>query len=167
MSDTPKQCPICGGPIPLGRNGRERIFCSERCKSRGMYLRKLGRAAVSPKPRRSCPVCGSDTTELPGGRVYCCAVCAKIGKARRKAQRRLAAKERKLQGQCALPKPTAIQRRKCHDCGCPTSDYRCPACLKAWRQKHGVSGDADVDELFAGVACLSDGRKGGRSQRRG
>jgi hypothetical protein len=31
-----------------------------------------------------------------------------------------------------------ITTRKCHDCGRPTTDYRCPPCLRAWRLKHGV-----------------------------
>ena len=30
--------------------------------------------------------------------------------------------------------------RQCHDCGRPTHNYRCPACLRRWRDKHGVSG---------------------------
>lgn len=28
--------------------------------------------------------------------------------------------------------------RRCHDCGAPTFDYRCPACRKKWQLKHGV-----------------------------
>lgn len=31
------------------------------------------------------------------------------------------------------------QMRKCHDCGEPTTDYRCRACLAKWRSKHHVS----------------------------
>lgn len=34
-------------------------------------------------------------------------------------------------------------QRKCHDCGAPTSDYRCPACRAEWRRKNGVPLDAD------------------------
>lgn len=33
-----------------------------------------------------------------------------------------------------LPKPSAGQRR-CHDCGRPTPDYRCPACWRKLRKK--------------------------------
>lgn len=33
---------------------------------------------------------------------------------------------------------TGSGARACHDCGKPTSDYRCRACLEAWRRKHGV-----------------------------
>lgn len=35
--------------------------------------------------------------------------------------------------------------RKCHDCGRPTSDYRCQECWKKWRRKHGVSVDGKED----------------------
>ena len=29
--------------------------------------------------------------------------------------------------------------RRCHDCGRPTDDYRCPDCRRAWRLKNNVS----------------------------
>lgn len=40
--------------------------------------------------------------------------------------------------------------RKCHDCGKPTNNYRCPTCLEKWRIKNCVptSGSSD-DDLFA------------------
>ena len=36
--------------------------------------------------------------------------------------------------------------RRCHDCGKPCLDYRCPACRRKWRDKHGISPDARNDE---------------------
>lgn len=36
--------------------------------------------------------------------------------------------------------------RKCHDCGKPTHDHRCPACLRRWRQLHGVCLGGGGDE---------------------
>ena len=35
-----------------------------------------------------------------------------------------------------LDRPTP--NRKCHDCGAPTWDYRCPVCQDAWKLKHGL-----------------------------
>ena len=35
-------------------------------------------------------------------------------------------------------KERRINSRLCHDCKKPTSDYRCPSCLKKWRIKNGV-----------------------------
>lgn len=159
MSETEKKCPICGGPVPPSRGVHERVYCSRKCKSRALYLRRLERADAdaASKPQRSCAVCGADITDLPGRRRYCGLKCSKIGEMRRRLKNRQAAKERKEQGQPAPPKPTAIQRRKCHDCGCPTSDYRCPACLRAWRIKNGVNQDGGADD----AECFSGGLIGG------
>lgn len=33
--------------------------------------------------------------------------------------------------------PPGGYTRRCHDCGCLTNDYRCPACWKKWRAAHG------------------------------
>ena len=32
-----------------------------------------------------------------------------------------------------------IPSRRCHDCQTPTTDYRCPRCLKKWRARNGVA----------------------------
>lgn len=32
-------------------------------------------------------------------------------------------------------------KRPCHDCGKPTTDYRCMACRRKWATKHGISPD--------------------------
>ena len=46
------------------------------------------------------------------------------------AKRRLPKKE---------PPVFELSRRKCHDCGRPTTDYRCPKCLAAFRARNGIS----------------------------
>ena len=154
MSETEKKCPICGGPVAPSRGVHERVYCSRTCKSRALYLRRLQRAAedTTPKPQRACAVCGADITDLPERRRYCGTICAYIGKARRRLKNRQDAKDRKEQGQPAPLKPYSIQLRACHDCGCPTSDYRCPACLRKWRIKNGVNqdGGTDTDDCFSG-----------------
>ena len=41
--------------------------------------------------------------------------------------------------------------RRCHDCGRPTDDYRCPACRGIWRRKHSVAtveNGGDFDTLY-------------------
>lgn len=42
--------------------------------------------------------------------------------------------------------PGGYTRRR-HDCGCPTTDYRCPECWKKWRLAHGchVYTDSSAD----------------------
>jgi len=37
-------------------------------------------------------------------------------------------------------------QRRCHDCGKPTTNYRCPKCLSAWRRKHGISENIREEE---------------------
>ena len=36
-------------------------------------------------------------------------------------------------------------KRHCHDCGKPTTNYRCEACWERLRKKHGVPADGDVN----------------------
>lgn len=36
--------------------------------------------------------------------------------------------------------------RNCHDCGKPTSNYRCAKCLKKWREKNHVTGAYDAED---------------------
>lgn len=38
-----RNCPVCGGAVPEGRNRR---YCSDRCKDRAYYLRSLGTPPV-------------------------------------------------------------------------------------------------------------------------
>ena len=38
-----------------------------------------------------------------------------------------------------LPKPSGKNMRKCHDCGKPTTDYRCSKCWARLRAEHGYS----------------------------
>ena len=40
-----------------------------------------------------------------------------------------------------LPKPSGKNMRKCHDCGKPTTDYRCPKCWAKLRAQHGYSAE--------------------------
>ena len=47
--------------------------------------------------------------------------------------------------QANKPRQRGAAMRKCHDCGKPTPDYRCRACLAKWRQAQGVARDATDD----------------------
>ena len=38
-----------------------------------------------------------------------------------------------------------IYHRKCHDCGRPENNYRCPSCLRKWQQKHNVNPGGEED----------------------
>ncbi len=56
----------------------------------------------------------------------------------------LARAERGLSRESTSRTPDAAGRR-CHDCGAPTSDYRCPACRQAWLKKHNVPRGAEEE----------------------
>lgn len=43
---------------------------------------------------------------------------------------------------------SGLSVRRCHDCGRPTTDYRCPKCRAMWREKHGVAPSAQDDEPY-------------------
>ena len=53
--------------------------------------------------------------------------------------------------------------RKCRGCGAPTWDYRCPACLTAWRAKHGVPLNSQfaTSEAEGEIGLYSAGGMGG------
>lgn len=51
-----------------------------------------------------------------------------------------------LQGKkAALPIPRYM--RRCHDCGAPTTDYRCPRCWARLRRTGGYSPTGDVSDM--------------------
>ena len=48
-----------------------------------------------------------------------------------------------------LKRPDALSLRRCHDCGKPTTDYRCPKCRARWRERNGVVPSAQEDDIYA------------------
>ena len=48
-----------------------------------------------------------------------------------------------------LKRPDALSLRRCHDCGKPTVDYRCPKCRARWRERNGVAPSAQEDDAYA------------------
>lgn len=44
--------------------------------------------------------------------------------------------------------------RTCHDCGCPSNDYRCPACWKKLRAK--LDEPAELDETSYSALFFKD-----------
>lgn len=44
------------------------------------------------------------------------------------------------------PPVSELSRRRCHDCGKPTTDYRCPKCLAKFRARNGVSVNGAKDD---------------------
>lgn len=88
-----------------------------------------------------CEVCGKTLSPRAPGQRACPGQCTwllhkrdkKNGRPREKKQ----PQERRSRGARSGNIPT---RRFCHDCGAPTNNYRCPACLAKWRYLYGVVG---------------------------
>lgn len=96
-----------------------------------------------------CPVCGE--TYVNPHYAACC-----YNKQCRNAMKKGVAKARIARGECPKrqrphrPKYMPLDVRKCHDCGKPTPDYRCPACQAAFREKNNVTwSDTVADEAWS------------------
>ena len=95
---------------------------------------------------RRCAVCGKTYLVTRPGQLVCAdELCQQVVLREAQAIRALAGgrkgkalpvrDERKL----ALAEKRSQKLRKCHDCGRPTVDFRCPSCRAAWRIKHGLA----------------------------
>lgn len=96
---------------------------------------------------RKCAVCGKTYLVTRPGQLVCAdEMCQQVVLREAQAIRALAGgrkgksvpvrDERKM----ALAEKRGIGAlRKCHDCGRPTSNFRCPACHAKWRVKNGLA----------------------------
>ena len=39
--------------------------------------------------------------------------------------------------------------RRCHDCGCPTHDFRCARCRRKWQIRNGAPTDEAIQNMHA------------------
>ena len=138
MANLTFYCRVCGEILSEKRN-----FCSTVCAEKGLTIAKN-------KPiSRNIQV---------HGLLYRCAVCGKIIKNKRrtifcstncyiasKRIKRSIQEEDNIDSFRYLSSLKNLNRRKCHDCGKLTSNYRCPKCLSKWRDKHHVS-QSDLKE---------------------
>ncbi|MCX4310287.1 MAG: hypothetical protein OSJ28_08305 [Desulfovibrio sp.] len=54
-------------------------------------------------------------------------------------------KKRQMDDLAEMQATRTAAKRHCHDCGKPTTNYRCEACWERLRKKHGVPADGDVN----------------------
>ena len=90
-----------------------------------------------------CPICGKLFTKTSPNSIYCedCRHIAR-GKTSRKQQAQRASGMR-LQDR-SLPTSDLPPSRTCHDCGCPTNNYRCAEC---WTKiQRGLNSDVASEE---------------------
>ena len=95
---------------------------------------------------RRCVVCGKTYLVTRPGQLVCAdELCQQVVLREAQAIRTLQGgrkskpvsvrDERKL----ALAEKRGQSLRKCHDCGRPTTDFRCPSCRAKFRAKHGLA----------------------------
>lgn len=95
---------------------------------------------------RRCAVCGKTYLVTRPGQLVCAdEMCQQVVLREAQAIRALQGSrkgkampvrdERKL----ALAEKRGQALRKCHDCGRPTVDFRCPPCRAKWRAKNGLA----------------------------
>lgn len=102
---------------------RTQKFCSQRCGRHYHYhvIVKGQKEPPTPPQGRTCKVCGKTFMPKKQKSICCSEECRK-----------------KFYSPFREPEPITC-KRKCHDCGKPTTNYRCPLCLAKWKRKHGVS----------------------------
>lgn len=86
------------------------------------------------KTSRKCPCCGKDFIPETNGQRFCdkaCAYAYKSGITRKEW----------------LLEHNQFHSRRCHDCGKPTDNYRCPKCWEKIRK--GVGSDSVYDETYS------------------
>lgn len=131
-----RRCVICGKNFTTSRNNT--VCCSDECKA--IRIRRLSRAAQSS--HRCDDLDWLNTwyeTYLAQKKAATTRPKYKYADSVRVYQ----AKERKAN---KVSEP--VTRRVCHDCGKPTANYRCPACLEKWRKNYNVSNSADNEEIY-------------------
>lgn len=95
--------------------------------------------------KKICPVCGTSFETGLKYTKYCTAcrelspsVRARLMRERRAGKDVFAANYAVKCGEMPAEK-SGTASRACHDCGRPTTNYRCPVCQKKFRQRHGAS----------------------------
>ena len=117
-----KICPICGS----GFNARTSTakYCPK-CRAMGNSVRQR----LLNGGKALCANCGKEF-EGHGNALFCSETCHNAWELR----------QRRMNCEAAS--------RSCHDCGKPTSDYRCPVCQKKFRQRYNVSPEASCPEAW-------------------
>lgn len=137
-----KRCRICGGIFETSESNHE-TTCIE-CK------RKRMRQGI-------CPVCGQTFYKKNPFQSFCseCIKSAKVEGYRYRICNKCrkpfkALHEEGVCGECNAKKAKELEskkesavikmkKRRCHDCGKPTYNYRCDKCREKWQREHSIS----------------------------
>jgi hypothetical protein len=117
-----KECPICGGSVPLSLGFRPRIYCSKECLSHAQYAKK-----VAARDRR-CPGCQKPMPALrrpgrpPGPRCNACQLIADTKQCARCAKNFISRSKAKYCSSACRRKPLA--QCSCGECGAAFTSSR-------------------------------------------
>ena len=117
-----KKCPVCGAEFETGLKYTK--YCTA-CRKLG----SSGRQRLLTGRKTLCANCGKEF-EGHGNARFCGEECHKAWILRQRLTK------------------SETASRACHDCGRPTTDYRCPVCQKKFRQRHNVSPEASCPEAW-------------------
>lgn len=150
-------CPVCGKKF---KADGARIYCSQECKQKQKNIKRKETykvTNVAAGQKRTCPICGRTFDTHGISKKYCSDECLRESKREKSRQYY----QNKTHGTDKAPKETAHKKRNddnlrhYHDCGKPTSDYRCPECRAKWQKKHGVTASNDnfAHAVYGVAAC--------------
>lgn len=141
VAPTFKKCLYCGEEFQQRRSAQK--YCSHNCAVKAYKYPELDLIqdaddALIQDQTDPCEVCKRIFSSTPQERKSCSPDCP--------VKRILASRQELIAD--LTPPPT----RKCHDCGKPTNNYRCPICLAKWRKIHKVkssqNSDASLDDIY-------------------
>lgn len=145
-----KRSPVLGASVlqrgqPDSSAGRDGAAGSEQRIERASGQRGSGPAAEFAAPADTGRGCASGQKSAPKAVIAARADCSAARGGNGPLAARPASSAGKMPARAGAGTRTAgTGGRVCHDCGRPTTDYRCEACLGKWRKKHGV---VDLDVL--------------------
>jgi hypothetical protein len=95
---------------------------------------------------RRCAVCGKTYLVSRPGQIVCADdLCQQVVLREAQAIRTLRGERKEVplpvrdERKLALAEKRGQSLRKCHDCGRPTTDFRCPSCRNEWRVRNGLA----------------------------
>lgn len=90
--------------------------------------------------QRICAYCKKSLQMSHTARVYCSDACrARARQARERGEENFVKGAGTHGTQTDMHKKPQVQKRRCHDCGKPTHNYRCAECWRKVRDANGIS----------------------------
>ena len=122
-------CPLCGRIYLRVYGCSTKIFCSKICQVE--YQRQVKKFRKCWNNDKSVDIQGFYAKMLEFSKDL-------EGKEKEYEEEKREYEERRIKN--------SINKRRCHDCGKLTVDYRCEKCQRKWRKKNNVKNEGDIEE---------------------